>query len=95
MSDRRVDSWIGAGTIVSTSLAPVDSGMVRDAGVAGVSPPGGGTSFSRSVTHLASDADDSLLARDGGWRMDARRANPPFSNIIFPIRRSTDTATLG
>lgn len=45
MSDRKVDSWIGAGTIVSTSLAPVDSGMVRDAGVAGASPPGGGTSL--------------------------------------------------
>jgi hypothetical protein len=68
MSDRKVDSWIGAGTIVSTSLAPVDSGMVRDAGVAGASPPGGGTSlFSLppNFIHPASDADDSLLARDG------------------------------
>lgn len=63
MSDRRVDSWIGAGTIVSTSLAPVDSGMVRDAGVAGASPPGGegtkpGSLFlSPNFIHPASDAD--------------------------------------
>lgn len=75
MSDRKVDSWIGAGTIVSTSLAPVDSGMVRDAGVAGASPPGGGRNqtrlsfpFPQFYPPCVGRRHDSLLARDG-WMM--------------------------